>query len=231
MLTSDQLLGANNVSNFTEISLQLYKDFFDNILCKRLFLYSLDDGSKLTLKFEETNLLHILGAQHILGKNYKATKFNKKILDGTMTFQELEMRNIIVFNDFTNRFLNFSNIYHVLTNCKMIYFSKETYKKNKKSKEESLMNFSHILYEDLNGKKLHLGLDTYNKGFTYFGQSLLVKSTNNDVLIKEQTPIEIENIKVIDKETRKVIEDINCNQTSVKIGQADYRSKSETNDE
>lgn len=132
MLTLDNLLGANNVSNITDISLQLYKDFFDNVLCNRLFLYNLDDGKKLTLKFEQTNLLHILGAQHILGKNYKATKFNNAIIDGTMTFQELEKRNRIVFNDYTDRFLNFSNIYHIITNCKMIYFNRETYNENKK---------------------------------------------------------------------------------------------------
>ncbi len=211
MLTSENLLGANNVSNFEDISLQLYKEFFDNVLCKRLFIYSLDDGRILKLKFEETNLLHILGAQHILGRNYKASKFNKEIIDKSMTFQILEKRNSIVFNDYTDRFLNFANIYHVITHCKMIYFSKEVYNKNRKSKEESLIDFSYILYEDLNNKKLHLGLDTYNNGYTYYGESLLVKSSRNDVLIKDQTPIRIKTIKVIDKKTKNVIEEIHYN--------------------
>jgi hypothetical protein len=211
VLTSENLLGANNVSNFEDISLQLYKEFFDNVLCKRLFIYSLDDGRILKLKFEETNLLHILGAQHILGRNYKASKFNKEIIDKSMTFQILEKRNSIVFNDYTDRFLNFANIYHVITHCKMIYFSKEVYNKNRKSKEESLIDFSYILYEDLNNKKLHLGLDTYNNGYTYYGESLLVKSSRNDVLIKDQTPIRIKTIKVIDKKTKNVIEEIHYN--------------------
>ena len=219
MLTSDKLLESNNVS-MADISLKLYKDFFDKILCTRIFIYSLDDDKQLTLKFEETNLLHILGAQHILGKNYKASKFNKEILNDNMTFEKLEKKNNIVFNDFTDRFLNFANLYHIITNCKMIYFSKDTYNKNKKSKEESLMDFSHILYKDLNNKKLHLGLNTYNKGYTYYGESLLVKSVQNDVLIKEQTPIGIKNIKVIDRKTKKVIEEVNCSQSNGNNGQA-----------
>lgn len=37
-----------------------------------------------------------------------------------MTFAELERKNSIVFNDFTDRFLNFSNLYYVLTNCDMV---------------------------------------------------------------------------------------------------------------
>lgn len=155
MITSNDLLEVNSISNIGDISLKLYKNFFESFLCKRVFLYSLGDGTQVKLLFDETNLLHILGAQHILGKRYKATKFNSQIVDGTMTFQELERRNSIVFNDYTDRFLNFSNLYHVLTNCTMIYFDKDTYNKNRNSSEESLMDFSYILYEDLNNKKVH----------------------------------------------------------------------------
>lgn len=205
MLTSDDLLKENNVSDFSEISLELYKKFFIDVLCERIFLYSLKDGSNLKLTFIPNNFLHILGGQHILGLNYKASKFNDQIDKGTMTFQELEKKNSKVFNDFTDRFLNFSNIYHVITNCTIVYFSKDTYEKNKKSKKESSMDFSHILYKDLNNKKIHLGIDTFN-GKSFFGKSLLVKSINNDVITKDQTHIEIKKIEVKDNKTNKIIE-------------------------
>lgn len=218
ILIMHDLLGRNNVSNITDISLQLYKNFFDNVLCKRIFLYSLDDGNKLKLIFDTTNFMHILGAQHILGIRYKATRFNNEVTAGTMNFQELEKKNSIVFNDFTDRFLNFSNLYHVITNCTVIYFNKEIYEKNRNSDEESLMDFTYILYEDLNNKKIHLGIDTFNKGHSYYGKSLLVKSINNDAFIKGQKPIEIKNIKVIDKVTKQLIEDKN-------VGQADDDSQ------
>lgn len=217
MLTQDDLLGINNISNISDISLGLYKKFFDDILCKRLFIYSLEDDSEVKLAFQETHLLHILGVQHILGKNYKATKFNNGINSGTMTFEELEKRNNIVFNDFTDRFLNFSNLYHVITNCSMIYFNKETYEKNKSSKELSLMDFSYILYKDLENRKIHVGLDTFNKRHSFYCKSLLVTSAQNDKIIYKQKPVVINNIRVIDKQTNNVL--CNKNLTDIK-GQA-----------
>jgi hypothetical protein len=207
MLTRDDLFGTNNISNIniSDISLKLYKSFFDDILCTRLFIYNLEDNNKLKLSFQETHLLHILGAQHILGEKYKASKFNDKINDDKMTFELLEAKNNIVFNDFTDRFLSFSNLYHLLTNCSLIYFDKDTYKKTKSSKEESQMDFTHILYTDLESKKIHAGLDTFNKGHSFYCKSLLVTSTKNDKIICDQTPIPISSIEVLDKKTNKVL--------------------------
>lgn len=207
MLTANDLLGVNNITNFDDISLKLYKEFMDNFLCNRIFVYTTEDDNKIKLVFQETNLLHILGAQHILGENYKAKKFNEKILNDKMTFKELERINSIVFNDFTDRFLNYTNLYHVLTNCEVIYFDKDTYDKNRKSTEQSLMNFTYILYKDINNKKIHAGLDTYNNGRSYYCKSLLVKSISNDIFIKEQTPVNIKNIKVIDKSSNNILLD------------------------
>jgi hypothetical protein len=224
MLTVSDLLGINHISSMQDISLKLYKEFFDDILCKRIFLYELEDGKKIKLVFQQNNLLHILGAQHILGNKYKASKFNTEIINGNMTFEELEKKNGIVFNDYTSRFLNFSNLYHVITNCDMVYFDKDTYNKNRKSNEESLMDFSYILYEDINNKKVHAGLDTYNKGFSFYCKSLLVKSIINDSIIKDQVPIKIKNIKVIDIKTKEILldKDIESSTDSyVAVGQAD----------
>lgn len=224
ILTVNDLLGVNHISSMNDISLNLYKEFFDNILCKRIFLYELEDGKQIKLLFQPNNLLHILGAQHILGDKYKAAKFNEQIISGDMTFEVLEKKNSIVFNDFTSRFLNFSNIYHVITNCDMIYFDKDTYNKNKKSKKESLMDFSYILYEDINNKKVHAGLDTYNKGFSFYCKSLLVKSIVNDSIIKDQVSVKIKSIKVKDIKTKAILLDkemINSIDSYVAVGQAD----------
>lgn len=68
MLTVNNLLNENKVSSMSDISLKLYKKFNDDILCKRIFLYELEDGKQMKLVFQQNNLLHILGAQHILGK-------------------------------------------------------------------------------------------------------------------------------------------------------------------
>lgn len=86
------------------------------------------------------------------------------------------------------------------------------------------MDFSYILYEDINNKKVHAGLDTYNKGFSFYCKSLLVKSIINDSIIKEQVPIKIKNIKVIDSKTKEILLDKDIKSTTdsyVAVGQAD----------
>ncbi len=223
MLTQNDLLSINSISNIKDVSLGLYKNFFDDILCKRLFIYSLEDGGEVKLAFQEPHLLHILGIQHILGRNYKATKFNDEIKSGIMTFEELEKRNNIVFNDFTDRFLNFSNLYHVITNCSIIYFDKKTYEKNKSSNQSSFMDFSYILYKDLENKKIHAGLDTFNKGRSFYCKSLMITSAQNNKIIYEQKPIAITNIRVIDKKNNNILYNksvSNTNIMAIVVGQA-----------
>lgn len=215
MLTQDDLLHTNNISNIDDVSLELYKTFFDCILCERVFIYTLEDDTEVKLVFKETNLLHILGAEHILGLKYKATKFNDKITSGEITFKTLEKRNNIVFNDFTDRFLNFSNLYHVLTNCSMIYFDKKIYENTKSSKEPTLIDFSYILYKDLENKKIHAGLDTFNNGRSFYCKSLLITSSQNDKIIYKQQPIAIKTITVLDTKTNKSL--LQKNMTTVAV--------------
>lgn len=71
--------------------------------------------------------MHLIGAQHILGKRYKASKFNDNVGLRRITFEHLERRNNIVFNDLTDRFLHFSNIYYILRNAQLISFDKDVY--------------------------------------------------------------------------------------------------------
>ena len=64
---------TNDMSDINNISLKLYKEFFIDVLCNRIFKYTTVDGSEITLLFNESEFMHLLGAQHILGKSYKAT--------------------------------------------------------------------------------------------------------------------------------------------------------------
>lgn len=216
MITVERMINnINDMSDINNISLKLYKEFFNNVLCNRIFKYTTVDGTEITLLFNESEFMHLLGAQHILGRRYKATKFNEEIDNGNMTFQALEQRNSIQFKDDIDRFLGFSNIYHVLTSCEAIYFDKYTYKNNTVPKRNPKFDFKYILFQDLYSKKLHIGIDTYNRGKSYYGKSLLVVSDINDKYIKNQEPLYINNIKVIDKKTKTVINDINMEEVAL----------------
>lgn len=200
MISKKDFLNKNNILNLEDISLKIYKEFFESILCKRVFVYTTNNTEKINLQFSPNNFMHILGCQHILGDNYKASSFNKDIDKGSMSFELLKSLDNNKFNRFASRFLGFSNIYHVLTNCDCIYFDKEAYS------SKSKMNYKYILFEDVYTKKIHLGLDTYNKGRNFFCKSLLTTSLENDKLIRNQKPIQIDKIEVVDKLSKGIIE-------------------------
>lgn len=215
MLTESDLLSKNNISSIADISLKLYLQFFRNHICPKVFDYTSVDGEIIRLIFDESNFMHLLGAQHILGERYKSVKFNEGIDDGSMTFEELDKRNPIEFRGTIDRFVGFGNIYSVLTNCSAVYFDKSIYDAQLKSK--STMDFKYLLFEDIFGQKVHIGIDTYNKGKTFYGKSVLVSAIQNDKLIKDQTKLDIKKIEIIAKRTKNVLKTINITQPTPEL--------------
>lgn len=220
MLTIDEMLNNNNINDINNVSLKLYKEFFSDVLCNMIFEYLTIDNESIKIEFKDTQFMHILGAQHILGDKFKASKFNEQIDNGKMTFEELSKRNQNKFKDDLDRFLGFSNIYYVLTNCDAIYFDKQIYKKSVIPNRKTSMDFKYILFQDSYSKKLHLGLDTFNKGRNYYVKSLLVTSELNDKYLKNQKPLLITNIKVIDRRTKEVLHEVKFNKIDITEEQA-----------
>nr|UVM81354.1 MAG: barnase-EndoU-ColicinE5/D-RelE like nuclease4 [Bacteriophage sp.] len=219
MLTIEQMINdKSQMTDINNVSLKLYKQFYIDVLCKRHFQYTTLDGEKINLLFNETEFMHLLGAGgkgHILGSSYSATKFNEEIDNGNMTFDILQQRNSIQFTDSLDRFLGFANIYYILTNCEAIYFNKDIYNNNTNPKRNAKCNYKYILFQDLFSKKLHVGIDTYNRGYSYYAKSLLVVSEQNKKFIEKQTPLYITNIKVIDRGTKAIIQDINIDEVAI----------------
>lgn len=209
MLTVESMLSSvSDITDINKVSISLYREFFNTILCERVFIYHTIDGKKIKLIFEESNFMHVLGAQHILGRNFKSTKFNSLVDTGEMTFEELDKRNPRQFADDIKRFFGFANIYHVLTNCEVIYFDKDVYENQFIPKKSTKMDYEYLLFQTFNSKRIHVGIGTYNRGRTYFGKSLLVETELNCKLTKDQQPIMISKIEVRDKKTNRIIEDI-----------------------
>lgn len=55
MLTIEQMINnTNSMSDINNVSLELYKDFFVNVLCNRIFKYTTIDNEEITLIFNES---------------------------------------------------------------------------------------------------------------------------------------------------------------------------------
>lgn len=68
MLTSNDLLTCDCYPQLSDVSLDLYKNFSENVLMNRCFRYTLVDDSELIVEFREFGIYHMLGIQHVNGK-------------------------------------------------------------------------------------------------------------------------------------------------------------------
>lgn len=209
------LNSVSYINNINQVSIPLYREFFNTVLCERIFIYHTVDGKKIKLLFKENDFMHILGAQHILGRNFKSSKFNDLVDSREMTFEELDRRNTMQFADDIKRFFAFANIYQVLTNCDVIYFDKDIYENQFIPKKNTKMNYEYLIFQMFNSKRIHIGIDTYDRGRTYFGKSLLVETKFNCKLTKNQHLRIISRIEVINKRSNNIIEDIVVREVAV----------------
>lgn len=65
MLSSSDLLTQCAKPGIKNISLALYKQFYEDVLLKRVFRYVLQDGRTIDISFTPLGLYHLLGIQHI----------------------------------------------------------------------------------------------------------------------------------------------------------------------
>ena len=66
MLRVCDLININYVPNEKEISLKLLVDFYEQYLCRRIFIFTLKNGEVVKLFFKDASeIYHISGIDHI----------------------------------------------------------------------------------------------------------------------------------------------------------------------
>ena len=68
MLTKDELCIQKEKPNIKDISLELYKEFSEEILFNQIFVYYFTNGTTMRIEFREWGIYHMLAIQHINGK-------------------------------------------------------------------------------------------------------------------------------------------------------------------
>ena len=86
MLSVSDLININYIPDEDDISLQLLIDFYEEYLCKRIFIFTLKNGKVIKLFFRDaTEIFHISGINHIYegvpmdGKRFLQVVKNKTI--------------------------------------------------------------------------------------------------------------------------------------------------------
>ncbi len=145
-----------------EISLKSLLENYTASLCCKLFVLSLSDEKKIKIRFFEESLCHLLGLQHVYGKErkYLGRSGYEKIKNEEITVQHLKRHNKSQYSFIKQRLLHFDEIIEILREGDLVRFSQE------KVKRTTSITADFVLYKD---KK------------KYLLQLFLIKEINTDV--------------------------------------------------
>ena len=90
---AERFLNRRKKVSISQIDLKLFFEFYKKYICQYLYNYTLEDDSKIIVRFEEDNFSHLLGLHKFKSiKDYEnSKKINEDILKEKITFKELRL--------------------------------------------------------------------------------------------------------------------------------------------
>lgn len=202
MLSVNDLIDINYIPAENEISLQLLVDFYEEYLCKRIFIFTLRNGNVIKLFFRDaTEIFHISGIDHIYeGVPMDGKRFLQEVKDEKIDLQTVENVNSAAYKDYIIRIRSMACLDTIIKNCEYLW-----YPEGKIS--ESTIEVKYLLLKGLNDKNLHLGIDTYNEKRPYFSRTLLVTEGNTaDKFIgKADERLRVAKLEIRNKDTDDIL--------------------------
>lgn len=135
-------------------------DIYENELCGRMFKYKLSGKIDVEIVFYKENFCHLLGLQHIYGKNKKYLGINgyNNIKSGQLKRNNLKKHNKGEYNRIAIKLDHFDEIFNMLNSGEFIKFYQ--YRTN----PISLIVADFIIYHDKSEYILHLFLRQERNG-------------------------------------------------------------------
>ena len=105
MLTVSDLIDINYIPTESDISLDLLKEFYEQYLCKKIFIFTLKNGEIVKLFFRDTTeIFHISGIDHIYeGIPMDGTRFISEIESGNIDLAAVKTVNPNAYKDYEDR--------------------------------------------------------------------------------------------------------------------------------
>jgi hypothetical protein len=199
MLVKEDLLSQKTAPNIRDVSLELYREFSEDILLKRRFHYYFKDGSDVVMEFREFGIYHMLAIQHIDNK-IPNNRLLERIANG-LSFSDFQKNDSVKkrFKGQKKRVTLFACVYHILKSGKVFYI--------KNSKVPNLENVS-VDYIVKDGT-VNIGI-RYESGVFVPLTILISKSSDPDEYVEGEQAVQKEVTKLIisDIDTGHVIEEI-----------------------
>lgn len=203
MLAVNDLINIQHMPEMTDISLKLIVDFYEQYLCKHIFIFELENKQKVKLFFKDTSeIFHLSGINHIYGNNpMDGTRFVEGVKSGAIDFITLERINKPAYTDYINRIRGMACIDTILKKCEYLWFSGNLI-------PDSSIKIKYLLLKGLDNKNLHLGIDTYKEGRPFIPKTFLVTEGNiaSKYIDKADERIRVAAIEIIEKDSNNLIE-------------------------
>ena len=197
MLTKEELYVQNEMPDWNEISMRLYKEFSTDCLFTKIFRYHFVNGSYIDVVFKEWAMKHLWGLQHVT--NIKKNKLFDEI-DKGLTFETLadtkgKKKRL---NDNKDRIRMFACICYVLKTGATFYVQGGQL-------DNSLVRINYIRSKIISQKGVNVGM-RYEEN-AYVPLTLLIdRAINPTKTITGLIPMKVSKLEII--ENGNIIEDV-----------------------
>lgn len=202
MLSVGDLIDINYIPSESDISLKLLVDFYEEYLCKRIFIFTLRDGQTVKLFFRDaTELFHISGIDHIYeGIPMDGSRFIQEIKDGNINLTTVKNVNTAAYKDYEIRIRSMACIDTIIKNCEYLWYPSGKI-------PGSQIDVKYLLLKGLDEKNLHLGIDTYKINRPYFTRTLLITEGDNagKFIGKADDRLKVSKLEIRDKDTNQLL--------------------------
>lgn len=202
MLSVSDLIDINYIPSESDISLELLVDFYENYLCKRIFIFTLRDGQVVKLFFRDaTELFHVSGIDHVYeGVPMDGSRFLQEIKDRNIDLTTVKNVNAAAYKDFETRICSMACIDTIIKNCEYLLYPAGKI-------PDSEIAVKYLLLKGLDNKNLHLGIDTYKVNRPYFARTLLITEGDNagKFIGKADERLKVSKLEIRDKDTNQLL--------------------------
>lgn len=202
MLSVSDLIDINYIPSESDISLELLVDFYEDYLCKRIFIFTLRDGQVVKLFFRDaTELFHVSGIDHIYeGIPMDGSRFIQEIKAGNINLGTVKNVNAAAYKDYEIRVRSMACIDTIIKNCEYLWYPSGKI-------PDSEIEVKYLLLKGLDEKNLHLGIDTYKVNRPYFARTLLITEGDNvgKFIGKADERLKVSKLEIRDKDTNRLL--------------------------
>ena len=201
MLAVSDLIDINYIPSENDISLELLVNFYEDYLCKRIFIFTLRDGRVVKLFFRDaTEVFHVSGIDHVYeGVPMDGSRFLQEIKAGNVDLETVKNVNPAAYRDYEIRIRSMACIDTIIKNCEYLWYPSGKI-------PDSEIEVKYLLLKGLDEKNLHLGIDTYKANRPYFAKTLLITEGDKvgKFIAKADERLKVSKLEIRDKDTNQL---------------------------